>query len=150
MRDRKGIKLACWGDVDDSGGRPDSRSFRWDGRDGSGGSFRHEADSGVSIYCERFAWASAFGGGLSTAGFGAALHFAISLTAAAIHYGASRYARVLVDDAILLGPLSGMAIHVTMVFGVVPLTAVAHRPFRLRGFLIMLMVHMIVADRPSR
>ena len=87
---------------------------------------------------------SAFDGGVSTAGMGVALHFLIALGAAAVYYAASRPLHLLIDHAILSGVLCGIAIHLFMNFVVIPASAIGRRPFVLRSFAAILIVHMIV------
>jgi hypothetical protein len=87
---------------------------------------------------------SAFEGGGGTAAMGVALHFLIALGAAAVYYVASRPLHFLIDRAILFGVLYGIAVHLFMSFVVIPLSAMGKRPFVLRSFVAVLIVHMIV------
>jgi hypothetical protein len=86
----------------------------------------------------------AFKGGASTAAMGVALHFLIALGASAVYYVASLRFHFLLDSAVLSGVLYGIAVHLFMNFVVIPLSAIGRRPFVLRPFLAILIVHMIV------
>ncbi len=69
--------------------------------------------------------ARSFSGGLSSAGLGLVLHFAVSLVVAAIYILASRRVAVLRTRWALLGLLYGAAVWAVMNLLVLPLTAVA-------------------------
>ena len=88
--------------------------------------------------------ANAFQGGMGAAILGVALHFLIAFLAAAVFYAASRTFPFLIDGAILCGVLYGVAVHLFMSFVVIPLSAIGRRPFVLRSFVAILIVHMIV------
>lgn len=92
--------------------------------------------------------ADAFKGGLGTAALGALLHFLIALVAAAVYYAASRKLGVLVQRAVVSGLLYGIAVYVFMNFVVLPLSAVAKRPFVLELALVILAVHMVCVGLP--
>ena len=92
--------------------------------------------------------ADAFKGGLRTAALGALLHFLIALVAAAAYYAASRKLGVLVQRAVVSGLLYGIAVYVFMNFVVLPLSAVAKRPFVLELALVILAVHMVCVGLP--
>jgi hypothetical protein len=87
---------------------------------------------------------SAFTGGLAAAALGIALHFSIALGASAIFYLASRVLPLLIERAILSGIVFGILVHLVMYFIVVPLSVIGRRPFRVNGFTMQLLVHMIV------
>jgi hypothetical protein len=86
----------------------------------------------------------AFKGGAGAAVLGVALHFVIALGAAAVYYAASRVLPFLIDQAMLSGILYGVAVHLFMNFVVIPLSAIGRRPFVLRSFVAILIVHVIV------
>jgi hypothetical protein len=92
--------------------------------------------------------ADAFKGGLGTAALGALLHFLIALVAAVVYYAASRKLGVLVQRAVVSGLLYGIAVYVFMNFVVLPLSAVAKRPFVLELALVILAVHMLCVGLP--
>jgi hypothetical protein len=88
--------------------------------------------------------ARAFQGGIPIAALGLALHFVIALGAATVFYLASRELPILIERAILFGVLYGIAVFVVMNFVVLPLSAVAKRPFSLSAMGPQLIIHMIV------
>jgi hypothetical protein len=71
--------------------------------------------------------ADAFKGGAATDALGAALHFLITFTAAAVYYAASRRLNFLVRRAFVCGVLYGVLIYAVMNYVVVPLSAVPPR-----------------------
>lgn len=71
---------------------------------------------------------SAFDGGARTAALGLILHFLIATIAAAVYYLASRPLRLLVNQAIICGPLYGVGVYLVMSFVVLPLSAIGSRP----------------------
>ena len=91
---------------------------------------------------------SAFRGGLATAAFGLLLHFFIAYGAATVYYVASRKLHFMVKQAFLSGMLYGVAVHVFMNFVVIPLSAVAHRPFNLGIFVLNGFEHMLLVGLP--
>jgi hypothetical protein len=72
--------------------------------------------------------ASAFSGGLVSAGLGLVVHFAVSLAVATIYILASRRVAVLRTQWVLLGLLYGAAVWAVMNLVLLPLTAVAPGP----------------------
>jgi len=66
----------------------------------------------------------AYKGGLPTAGLGLALHFFIAFSVFAAYYAVSRKAPLLVKNALVLGPLYGVAVYFFMQFVVFPLSAI--------------------------
>jgi uncharacterized membrane protein YagU involved in acid resistance len=64
----------------------------------------------------------AFGGGLTTAALGLALHFLIAFCLAAFYNGASRLFPVLIRWAVLCGPVYGLGIYLFMQRVVLPLS----------------------------
>lgn len=67
--------------------------------------------------------ADAFKGGLGVAALGAALHFLIAFTAAAVYYAASRRLNLLLRRAFVCGVVYGVLIYALMNYVVVPLSA---------------------------
>jgi hypothetical protein len=67
---------------------------------------------------------AAYQGGLPTALLGLALHFLIAFSVFAVYYAVSRWARLPVKHALLLGPLYGVAVYFFMQFVVFPLSAI--------------------------
>jgi hypothetical protein len=87
---------------------------------------------------------SAFKGGGATAAMGVALHFIVALGASAVYFEAGRVFPVLIDQAVVSGMLYGVAVHLFMNFVVIPLSAAGRRPFVLRAFVAVLVVHIVV------
>jgi hypothetical protein len=71
--------------------------------------------------------ADAFKGGLGVAALGAALHFLIAFTAAAVYYAASRRLNFLLRHAVACGVVYGVLIYALMNYVVVPLSAAPPR-----------------------
>lgn len=71
--------------------------------------------------------ADAFKGGLGVAALGAALHFLIAFTAAAVYYAASRRLNLLLRRAFVCGVVYGVLIYALMNYVVVPLSAAPPR-----------------------
>jgi hypothetical protein len=78
----------------------------------------------------------AFQGGIPIAALGLALHFFIALTAAFVYYLACREFEVLRSEPVIFGSLYGLAVYVVMNHVVLPLSAVAKRPFSLESAVI--------------
>jgi len=72
--------------------------------------------------------ADSFKGGWASAALGAACHYLIALTAAAVFYAASRKLPFLVQHAVVSGLLYGIVVYSVMNFVVLPLSAF---PFKL-------------------
>ncbi len=72
--------------------------------------------------------ARSFSGGLTSAGLGLVVHFAIALVVATIYILASRRVAVLRTHWAILGLLYGAAVWAVMNLAVLPLTAVAPSP----------------------
>lgn len=70
----------------------------------------------------------AFNGGLKAAALGLACHFFIAYVATTVYYAASRQFRFLTQQAIVCGPLYGIAVYFFMYFIVIPLSAA---PFKI-------------------
>ena len=67
-------------------------------------------------------------GGTPNALIGAACHFAIMTTIAAIYVLASRRLPILVKQPLIFAPLYGAAMYIVMNYVVVPLSAIGPRP----------------------
>jgi uncharacterized membrane protein YagU involved in acid resistance len=92
---------------------------------------------------------SAFEGGARTAALGLVFHFLIATMAAAIYYLASRPLRLLVNYAVICGPLYGVCIYLVMNFVVLPLSAIGSRPALPLPVLISgLLIHMFGIGLP--
>ena len=92
--------------------------------------------------------ADAYKGGLATAALGLLLHFIIAVVAAAVYWAASRKLGVLVQRPVASGLLYGVAVYLFMNFVVLPLSAVARRPFVLELALVIVAVHMVCVGLP--
>ena len=91
---------------------------------------------------------AAFRGGLATAALGALLHFIIAWVAAGVFVFASRWMPVLRTRAVLFGLLYGVAVYFFMNYLVLPLSAVARRPFHLGLFLNGVIGHALFVGLP--
>jgi len=80
----------------------------------------------------------AFDGGLATALLGLLCHFFIAFGAAAVYFVASRSIRVLVEQAVVFGVL----------YGVLPLSAAAKRPFSMKLMIIGVVIHIFCVGLP--
>lgn len=90
----------------------------------------------------------AFGGGVGTALLGLALHFVIALGAATVYFAASRALPILLQQALLCGPLYGIAVYFFMNRVVVPLSGATKFPFSLKMMLIGVAIHVICVGLP--
>jgi len=91
---------------------------------------------------------AAFRGGLATAALGALLHFIIAWVAAGVFVFASRWMPVLRTRALFSGLLYGTAVYFFMNYLVLPLSAVARRPFHLGLFLNGVIGHALFVGLP--
>ena len=91
---------------------------------------------------------AAFQGGLGTAALGAMLHFFIAIVAAAVYYGASGKLGILVRRPVVSGLLYGVAVYLFMNLVVLPLSAVAKRPFVPSMAAVIVVVHMLCVGLP--
>jgi hypothetical protein len=89
-----------------------------------------------------------FQGGPATALLGLLCHFVIAFGAATVYFVASRSIRVLVDQAVIFGALYGVAVYFFMNRIVVPLSAVAKRPFSLKSMIIGVIIHIFCVGLP--
>lgn len=71
---------------------------------------------------------ASFDGGAATAALGLLLHYFIAFGAVALYILASRRLPVLARRPFVFGPLYGLAVHLVMHYGVVPLSAVTRAP----------------------
>jgi hypothetical protein len=92
--------------------------------------------------------ADSYTGGAATAVLGTALHYMIATSWAAIFYAASRRVKFLTKRWFVAGPLYGIGVYAFMNFVVLPLSAVAKRPFVLELALVILAVHMVCVGLP--
>ena len=90
----------------------------------------------------------AFDGGLATALLGLLCHFLIAFGAATVYFVASRGLRVLVDQAVVFGALYGVAVYFFMNRIVLPLSAVATRPFSMKFMIIGVVIHIFCVGLP--
>jgi len=90
----------------------------------------------------------AFSGGAPTALLGAFLHFLIAVSAAAVYYLLSRRLTVLVRQPALSGASYGVAVYLFMNFVVLPLSAVAKRPFDPFTAILMVLIHVACVGLP--
>jgi hypothetical protein len=91
---------------------------------------------------------SAFQGGLAAAALGAALHFLIAFTVAAIYVAVSSRIPALRAEATTFGLLFGAAVYLVMTYGVLPLSAVPPNPFSLAMFLNGIISHALFVGLP--
>jgi hypothetical protein len=89
-----------------------------------------------------------FNGGLKTALLGLLLHFLIAFILAAIYYGASLGLPMLIRQALIWGPIFGVAVHLVMRLVVTPLSAAPRLPFSVSGLLSALVVHILFVGLP--
>jgi hypothetical protein len=89
-----------------------------------------------------------FNGGLKTALLGILLHFLIAFILAAIYYGASLALPMLIRQALIWGPIFGVAVHLVMRLVVTPLSAASKLPFSVSGLLSALLVHILFVGLP--
>ena len=91
---------------------------------------------------------AAFQGGTATAAAGLVLHFFIAGAAAAVFYLASLRIHALVRRPVAFGALYGVVVYAFMNFVVLPLSAVAKRPFDARTALLIVLVHIVCVGVP--
>jgi hypothetical protein len=90
----------------------------------------------------------AFDGGLAIALLGLLCHFVIAFGAATVYFAASRGIRVLLDQAVVFGVLYGVAVYFFMNRIVLPLSAVAKRPFSMKLMIIGVVIHIFCVGLP--
>lgn len=91
---------------------------------------------------------ASFNGGLTTALLGVLLHFLIAFIVATVYYRASLKLPMLVQRAMLWGPIYGVAVHFAMRFIVLPLSAVQRAPFTFTGLMQSIIVHALCVGLP--
>ncbi len=89
-----------------------------------------------------------FNGGMKTTLLGVLLHFLIAFILAAIYYGASLRLPTLIRQALIWGPIFGVAVHLVMRLVVTPLSAASKLPFSVSGLLSALVVHILFVGLP--
>ena len=90
----------------------------------------------------------AFQGGLATALLGLLCHFLIAFGAATVYFVASRAFPLLIQNAIVSGALYGAAVYFFMNRIVVPLSAVAKRPFSMKLMIVGVVIHIFCVGLP--
>ena len=88
-----------------------------------------------------------FEGGLLTAGLGLSIHFFIALTAVMLFYLISRRFKFLIEHAIVVGLLYGIAVYLFMYWVVIPLVFPNAHPSLSRDVTAVL-VHMFLIGLP--
>ena len=91
---------------------------------------------------------AAFDFGLASAALGLLCHFTIAIGAAGVYFGASRLFPVLVRDALVTGPLYGIAVYFFMQLVVIPLSAIDPRPFSWHLTIVGNVIHVICIGLP--
>jgi hypothetical protein len=90
----------------------------------------------------------AFQGGLATALLGLLCHFVIAFGAAAVYFAAGRAIPFLIQNVAVSGALYGVAVYFFMNRVVVPLSAVAKRPFSLKMMIVGIVIHIFCVGLP--
>ena len=90
----------------------------------------------------------AFQGGLATALLGLFCHFVIAFGATAVYFAMSRTTPFLNQNAVVSGVLFGVAVYFFMNRVVVPLSAVAKRPFSLKMMIVGIVIHIFCVGLP--
>ena len=92
---------------------------------------------------------SATQGGAGIWILGAALHFFITIVAAAIYYGASRKLTFLRTNPVVCGLFFGIAVFLVMTLVVLPLSALHSKgPYTLPGLIQGVLAHMFLVGLP--
>jgi uncharacterized membrane protein YagU involved in acid resistance len=89
-----------------------------------------------------------FDGRWETAALGAALHFLIAFSAAAVFYAASRTLTFMTSRPVLAGICYGVAVYLFMYWIVMPLSNLRRRPFSASAALIAILTHMVCVGLP--
>lgn len=92
---------------------------------------------------------AAYGGGLSTALLGTALHFLIAFAVVGAYVLASRRLPVLARRPFLCGPLYGLLVYAVMDLVVVPLSAAVVGPSSLPAVVNGLLIHALGVGLPA-
>jgi hypothetical protein len=90
----------------------------------------------------------AFQGGLTTALLGLLCHFVIAYGAATVFVVASRGIPFLIQNAVVSGALYGVVVYFFMNRIVLPLSAVAKRPFSLKLMIVGVIIHIFCVGLP--
>jgi hypothetical protein len=90
----------------------------------------------------------AFQGGLATVLLGLLCHFVIAYGAATVFFVASRAIPFLIQNAVVSGALYGVVAYFFMNRIVLPLSAVAKRPFSLKLMIIGAIIHIFCVGLP--
>jgi hypothetical protein len=85
---------------------------------------------------------------MKTAALGAALHFFIAFTVAAVFYTASRWIPFMTKHAVLSGLLYGELVFIFMYFVVLPLSATGRSPFSTATYVTGPIGHMFLVGLP--
>lgn len=91
---------------------------------------------------------AAFTGGWGTAAVGAACHFLIAFTAAAVFYLASTRLPVLTRRPVLSGLAYGFAVYLVMYWIVRPLSLIPQRPFAWFPTCLAIATHLVCVGLP--
>jgi uncharacterized membrane protein YagU involved in acid resistance len=92
--------------------------------------------------------ATAFGGGLATAGLGALIHYGIAFVVAGIYLVAARSIPSLRSPWVVVGLLYGAAVYLVMTYGVLPHSAVAPSPVTPAAFVNGIVGHALFVGLP--
>jgi len=87
-------------------------------------------------------------GGLATAALGLFCHYVIAFGAATVFFLMSRWAPILVQQAVMFGPLYGIAVYFFMNRIVVPLSNARKFPFSLKMMVIGVIIHIFCVGLP--
>jgi uncharacterized membrane protein len=90
----------------------------------------------------------AFDGGWPTAVLGAACHFFIAFSAAAVFFVASRKLKFMTQHAFPSGIAYGVAVYLVMYWIVIPLSRIQQLPFSLSRTIIAILTHMFCVGLP--
>ena len=91
----------------------------------------------------------AFRGGLTTAGFGLALHVFIALVVVVVYYAVSDRMRILRSRPLVYGPIYGVLVYAVMNLIVIPLSAGGGGRYSLWQVLGGLMIHVVGVGLPA-
>lgn len=85
---------------------------------------------------------------MATAVLGLFLHFVIAFGAATVFFFMSRWTPILVQQALIFGPLYGIAVYFFMNRIVVPLSNARKFPFNLKMMIIGVVIHIFCVGLP--
>lgn len=89
-----------------------------------------------------------FNGGLATAAAGAAIHFLIAFTVAAVYYVAAKKIPLLISKPVTCGLLFGASVYLAMNYLVLPFSRVPASPFLMGLFLNGIIGHALFVGLP--